>query len=66
MTYRNFKNCNRRRTADKALRGKPFNIAKNPKYDGYPGVDPEILNREDALCQPPWLANEENFRFQMV
>ena len=25
----------RRRTADKVLRDKTFNIAKNPKYDGY-------------------------------
>ena len=25
----------RRRTVDKVLRDKTFNIAKNPKYDGY-------------------------------
>ena len=27
------------------------------------GADPEILKRGGALCQPPWLAVEENFRF---
>ena len=30
------------------------------------GVDPEILKRRGALYQPPCLADEENFRFQMV
>ena len=36
MTYGDFKELGRRATAsDKVLRDKPFNIAKNPKYDGY-------------------------------
>ena len=30
------------------------------------GADPEILKRGGALCRPPWLADEESFRFQMV
>ena len=30
------------------------------------GADPEILKKGGALCRPPWLADEENFRFQMV
>ena len=30
------------------------------------GADPEILKRGGALCRPPWLADEDNFRFQMV
>ena len=30
------------------------------------GAGPEILKRSGALCRPPWLADEENFRFQMV
>ena len=29
-------------------------------------ADTEILKRGGALCGPPWLADEENFRFQMV
>ena len=35
MAYGDFKDLFRRTTADKALRDKAFNIAKNPKYDGY-------------------------------
>ena len=35
MTCRNFKDLNRRTAADKLLCNKAFNIAKNPKYDGY-------------------------------
>ena len=35
MAYRDFKNLARRTTSDKVLRDKAFNIAKNPKYDGY-------------------------------
>ena len=30
-----FKGLSRKIASDKILRGKPFNIAKNPKYDGY-------------------------------
>ena len=30
------------------------------------GADPEIFKREGTLCLAPWLAGEENFRFQMV
>ena len=32
---RSFKDLNRRTVADKVLRDKTFNVAKNPKYDGY-------------------------------
>ena len=35
MTYRDFKDLNRRTFADKVLCDKAFNIAKDPKYDGY-------------------------------
>ena len=35
MAYGDFKDLPRRTAADKALRDKAFNIAKNPKYDGY-------------------------------
>ena len=30
------------------------------------GADPEILKRGDAQSRPPWLANKESFKFQMV
>ena len=35
MAYGDFKDLTRRTTSDEILRGKAFNIAKNPKYDGY-------------------------------
>ena len=35
MTSGDFKDLARRTTSDKVLRDKAFNIAKNPKYDGY-------------------------------
>ena len=35
MAYGDFKDLERRTTSDKVLRDKVFNIAKNPKYDGY-------------------------------
>ena len=38
MTYGDFKDLKKRTAADKVLRDKAFNIAKNPKYDGYQRV----------------------------
>ena len=35
MTYGDCKDLGRRTASDKVLRGKKFNIAKNPKYDRY-------------------------------
>ena len=35
MAYGNFKDLNRITAVDKVLPDKSFNIAKNPKYDGY-------------------------------
>ena len=35
MAYRDFKDLKKRKAADKVLRNKAFNIAKNSKYDGY-------------------------------
>ena len=35
MAYGDFKDLARRTTADKVLGDKAFNIAKDPKYDGY-------------------------------
>ena len=35
MAYGNFKDLSRRTASDKVLRDKAYNIAKNPKYDGY-------------------------------
>ena len=35
MAYGEFKDLKRRTASDKFLRDKAFNIANNPKYDGY-------------------------------
>ena len=35
MAYWDFKDLARRTASSKVLRDKAFNIAKNPKYDGY-------------------------------
>ena len=35
MAYGDFKDLEKRTASDKVLRDKAFNIAKNPKYDGY-------------------------------
>ena len=35
MAYGDFKDLKRRKASDNVLRDKAFNIAKNPKYDGY-------------------------------
>ena len=35
MAYGDFKDLKRRTFSDKVLRDKAFNVAKNPKYDGY-------------------------------
>ena len=35
MAYGDFKDLDRRTAADKILRDKAFNIAKNPKYNAY-------------------------------
>ena len=35
MIYEDFKDLTRRTASDKILHDKPFNIAKNSKYDGY-------------------------------
>ena len=35
MAHGDFKDLARRTASDKVFRNKAFNIAKNPKYDGY-------------------------------
>ena len=35
MTYGDFKDLTKRATSDKIFHVKAFNIAENPKYDGY-------------------------------
>ena len=47
-----FKDLNRRTAVDKVLRDKAFNIAKNPKYEGY--VD---FNVDVWISTPQWFLN---------
>ena len=45
MGYGDFKDLKRRAASDKDLRDKAFNIAKNPKYDGYQrGLASKVYN----------------------
>ena len=45
MAYGDFKDLPRRTASDKVICDKAFNIAKNPKYDGYqPGLASMIYN----------------------
>ena len=43
MAYGDFKYLARRTNSDKVLRDKAFNIAKNPKYDGYEKGLPSVV-----------------------
>ena len=44
MAYGDFKDLVRRTTSDRVLRVKAFNIAKNPKYDGYQSIIKVFIN----------------------
>ena len=45
MAYGDFKDLARRTASDNVLRDKAFNIAKNPKYDGYErGLGSKVYN----------------------
>ena len=45
MAYGDFKDLARRTASDKVLRYKAFNIAKNPKYDGYQRILASMVDR---------------------
>ena len=45
MTYGDFKDLNRRTAADKLFCSKEFNIAKNPKYNGYQRVLASLVHK---------------------
>ena len=48
MSYGDFKDLKRRTFSDKVLRDKAFNIAKNPKYNGYQrGLDSMVYKYFD-------------------
>ena len=58
MAYGDFKSLARRAASDKVLRGKAFNIAKNPKYDGYQrGFASMVCNFFDKKSKGGGIAN---------
>ena len=60
MDYGNFKDLNRRTFADKVLPDKEFNIAKDPKYDGYQrGLASMVYNFFDRNIFDSRIKNED-------
>ena len=60
MAYGNFKDLKRRTASDKILRDKAFNIAKNPKYDGYQrGLASMVYKCFDKKSKGSGVANNE-------
>ena len=60
MACGDFKDLTRRTASDKILRDKAFNIAKNPKYDGYQrGLDSMVYTFMDKkLLKTTFIKNE--------
>ena len=60
MAYGDFKDLERRNVSDKVLRNKAFNIAKNPKYDGYQrGLASIVYKIFDKKLTGSGIANNE-------
>ena len=60
MTYGDFKDLKRRTASDKILRDKGFNIAKNPKFDGYQrGLASMVFKFFDRKSAGSGVANNE-------
>ena len=63
MAYGDFKDLARRTASDKILRDKAFNIAKNPKYDGYQrGLASMVYKFFDKKSEVSGIANEPNYQ----
>ena len=63
MAYGDFKDLKRRTASDKILRDKAFNIAKNPKYDGYQrGLASMVYKFFDKKSTGSSIANEPNYQ----
>ena len=61
MAYGDFKNLARRTAADKVLRDEAFNIAKDPKYDGYQrGLASMVYKFFDKKSKGGGIKNEIN------
>ena len=63
MAYEDFKDLKRRTVSDKIVRDKAFNIAKNPKYDGYQiGLASMVYRFFDKKSTGSGIANEPNYQ----
>ena len=63
MAYGDFKDLKRRTTSNQILKDKAFNIAKNPKYDGYQrGLASMVYNFFDKKSTGSGIANEPNYQ----
>ena len=63
MAYGDFRDLKRRTASDKILRGKAFNIAKNPKYDVYQrGLASMVYNFFDKKSKGGGIANKPNYQ----
>ena len=63
MTDGDFKDLAQRTASDKVLRDKAFNIAKNPKYDGYQrGLASMVYEFFDKKSTGSGVANEPNYQ----
>ena len=61
MAYGDFKDIAKRTVSDKVLTDKAFNVAKNPKYDGYPkGHASMICNFFDKKSKGSGVANSRS------
>ena len=61
MGYGDFKNIKRITASDKILRDKAFNIAKNPKYDGYQrGLASMVYKFFDKKSTGSGIVNDNN------
>ena len=59
MAYGDFKDLTRRTASDKILSDKAFNIAKNPKYEGYQrGLTPIVYKYFDKKTSSSGIKNQ--------
>ena len=60
MAHGDFKNLAKRTASDKVVRDKAFNVAKNPKYNGYQGsLTSMVYNFFDKKSAGSCVANNE-------
>ena len=63
MAYRDFMDLAKKTASDKVLRHKAFNVAKNPKYNGYQrGLASMVYKFFDKKSKGGGIANEPNYQ----